>query len=194
MRKLVLASTSRYRRDLLARLGHPFEAVAPTCDEDAVKAEGHSADVLVRRLARLKAESVRARYPDPLIIGSDQVAEVDGRILGKPGTPAAAEAQLRRLRGREHRLLTALCVLDARTGRLAEALDIHTLRLRPLSDAQIARYVAAESPLDCAGSYKIEGLGIALFESIQGTDHTAIIGLPLTLLVSLLAPFGLELP
>jgi septum formation protein len=203
MPRLVLASTSRYRADLLRRLGLPFEAMAPDCDEDAVKARGLPAEELVSTLARMKAESVVARLkaegaapgqPGALIIGSDQAAELDGEILGKPGSAEGAQAQLARLAGREHRLLTAVCVLEADTGRRAEALDVHELRLRQLSADQIARYVAADDPVDCAGAYKIEGLGVTLFESIRGEDFTAVIGLPLTRLTALLAEFGVILP
>lgn len=194
MTKIVLASTSPYRRELLGRLGVAFAVAAPRCDEAAEAARDLSAEDLVTRLARLKAESVVAEHPDALIIGSDQVAELDGGILGKPGTAEAAARQLRRLAGREHRLLTALCLLEARTGRREEHLDIHRLRLRRLTDEQIARYVTAARPLDCAGAYKIEGQGIALFESLRGGDYTAIIGLPLTRLVALLSRFGIELP
>jgi septum formation protein len=194
MPRLILASTSTYRQALLARIGLDFEAAEPDCDEDAVKAEGHAADVLVTRLARLKAESVAGAYDDALIIGSDQVAEVDCEILGKPGTAERAAAQLRRLAGREHRLLTAVCVLETATGRCREDLDVHVLRLRDLTDEQIARYVAADQPLDCAGAYKIEGLGITLFERLRGRDYTAIIGLPLTRVVAALAQFGIVCP
>ncbi len=193
-RLIVLASTSPYRRELLARLGVKFGAVAPDCDEDRLKGRGLAAEELVTRLAREKAESVATAHPDAVIIGSDQAAEVDGEILGKPGTAAGARRQLRQLSGREHRLLTALCVLDARTGQRAEALDIHRLRLRELSDEQIARYVAADAPMDCAGSYKIEGLGIALFDQVHGSDFTAVIGLPLMRVVALLDHLGIEIP
>ncbi len=193
-RAVVLASTSPYRRELVARLGLTFEAVAPDCDEDRLKGRGLPVEELVTRLAREKAESLAALYGDAVIIGSDQAAELDGEILGKPGTPQGARKQLRLLAGREHRLLTALCVLDARTAQRAEDLDIHRLRVRSLTDDQIARYVAADNPVDCAGSYKIEGLGISLFESVEGTDFTAVIGLPLTRVVALLSRLGIELP
>lgn len=198
MLDLVLASTSPYRKALLARLGLPFEARPPDVDEEAVKAEGLPAADLVTRLAREKAESVARGLsilrPRALVIGSDQVAELDGEILGKPGTPEGAMDQLRRLAGREHRLLTALCVVRAGDGRRAEALDVHRLRLRPLSAEQIARYVRAEHPVDCAGSYKIEGLGITLFEWVRGDDFTGVVGLPLTRLVALLTELGADLP
>lgn len=198
MTDLVLASTSRYRRELLARLGLPFEAADPGVDEEAVKALGLPAEALVVRLAREKAAAVAHRLaaarPGALVVGSDQVAELDGEILGKPGTAERAEAQLRRLAGREHRLLTALCVVRAGDGLRREALDVHHLRLRTLDDGQIARYVAADRPLDCAGAYKIEGPGIALFDRVRGDDFTAVIGLPLTRLVALLAELGVTLP
>jgi len=190
--RLVLASTSRYRHELLTRLGLPFEAVAPRY------AEEHDLDLaperLVVELAARKAESLGADYADGLIIGSDQVAEIDGEILTKPGTPERALAQLERLAGREHRLLTGLVVFEPKTKRSERTLDVHTLRLRALSRSQLRTYVEDESPLDCAGSYKIEGRGIALFESMRGDDYTGIIGLPLTRLVELLARFGVEWP
>jgi septum formation protein len=128
------------------------------------------------------------------VIGSDQVAELDGEILGQPGTAARAAAQLRRLAGREHRLLTAVCVVRAGDGQRREALDVHRLRLRELTDDQIARYLAQDRPLDCAGGYKIEGPGIALFEWIRGNDFTGVVGLPLTQVVALLAGLGVSLP
>ena len=191
---LVLASTSPYRRDLLARLGLPFTVAAPTCDEDAIKAEGQPVQALVARLARLKAASVPPPSARCLIIGSDQAAEIDGEILGKPGTVAAAEAQLARLAGREHRLVTAVAVLDPASGRLGEALDVHHLTLRPLQADEIRRYVAQDRPLDCAGAYRIEGLGISLFEAISGADFTAIVGLPLLALSRLLREAGVPVP
>jgi septum formation protein len=191
---LVLASTSPYRRDLLARLGLPFTVAAPACDEDAVKAEGLPVEALTARLARLKAASVAAPGPRSLIIGSDQAAEIDGEILGKPGTPEAAEAQLARLAGREHRLVTAVALRDPASGEVSEALDVHRLTLRPLTAAEIRRYVARDRPLDCAGAYRIEGLGITLFASIAGADFTAIVGLPLLALTRLLRRHGVSLP
>lgn len=167
-------------------------------DEEAVVARGLEAEALVVSLARAKAEAVALTLPPEdtgaLVIGSDQVAELEGEILGKPGTPEKARAQLLRLSGREHRLLTALCVVRPSDGQRREALDVHRLRLRQLSEAQIARYVHLERPMDCAGSYKIEGLGIALFEWIRGDDFTAVVGMPLTRLVSLIAELGVILP
>jgi septum formation protein len=186
-RRLVLASTSRYRQELMRRLGAPFEAVAPDYEEQ------HDLDLppeeLVLELALRKARSVAPRFSDALIIGSDQLAELEGQILLKPGTAARARKQLARLAGRTHRLLTGLVVLEPRSGRVERDLDLHRMTLRPLSDRQIAAYVAQESPLDCAGSYKVEGPGVALFAAMEGQDYTGIIGLPLTRLVTLLLRF-----
>jgi MAF protein len=186
-RRLVLASSSRYRQDLMRRLGAPFEAVAPDYQEQ------HDLELpveqLVLELALRKARSLAPRFPEALIIGSDQLAELDGRMLLKPGTVDRARAQLTRLAGRTHRLLTGLVVLEPRTGRVERELDIHRMTLRPLTAEQIAAYVELESPLDCAGSYKVEGPGIALFSAMEGTDFSAIIGLPLTRLVTLLLRF-----
>jgi len=211
MTRLVLASTSPYRRALLGRLGLPFEIHGPGVDEEAARGQGVDPEALVVGLARAKAETVARRLSDGprrsdgsgdlMVIGSDQVAELQGEILGKPGTPEKARAQLRALAGREHRLLTALCVIRRGEGQgekrpwlRREALDVHLLRLRPLTDAQIARYVDRDQPLDCAGSYKVEGAGIALFEWIRGDDFTGVVGLPLTKLVAILAELGVTLP
>jgi septum formation protein len=192
--RIVLASTSRYRRELIQRLGLGVESAAPTFDEEAEKKalEALSPEDLVASLARGKARSLGEAYPDALIIGSDQAAEVDGELLGKPGTEEAARAQLRLLSGREHRLLTAVAVFEPRTGRLEEALDVHRLSVRALSDEAIANYVRLDRPLDCAGSYRVEALGIALFDRLSGDDFTAIIGLPLTRVVALLDRFGVR--
>jgi len=190
--RLVLASTSPYRNRLLGRLGIPFEACAPDLDEAPFKDRGLAPEELVRTLAREKARSLTARFPGALILGGDQAAEIDSRILDKPGTAARAREQLRLLSGRTHRLLTAVALLRPGDGRLEEALEIHALTLRALSDAQIARYVEVDSPLDCAGSYRIEGAGIALFREIRGGDPTAIEGLPLTRVMELLSRMGFD--
>jgi septum formation protein len=192
--RLVLASASPYRRELIARLRLPVIAQASSFDEEAAKPalSALPVDERVRHLARGKAIALAALFPDALIIGSDQAAEIDGEMLGKPGTEALARAQLERLAGREHRLLTAVAVHQPSTGRTEEALDVHRLTLRPLAEHEIARYVALDRPLDCAGAYKIESLGIALFASIVGDDFTAIVGLPLLRLVELLARFGVR--
>ena len=187
---IVLASTSSFRRQLLQRLGLPFLAVAPAADEGAVHGLP-PADLAVAR-ARLKAESLASDFPETLIIGSDQIACIDGEILNKPGTEERARAQLRRLTGREHELLTAVAVHEPATGRTEAEACRHVLRMRVLSEEQIAAYVAHDQPLASAGSFKIESLGIALFESITGADDTAIIGLPLLLLTGLLARFEVD--
>jgi len=183
-KRLVLASSSRYRQALLAQLGVPFEAAAPDY------AEEHDLplppEALVLELARKKAQCLRQRFPDAVIIGCDQVAALGDELLFKPGTLERAETALSRLQGKTHRLLTGLVVLDAQTGRSAEALDVQQMAMRPLTRAQIAAYVALEAPLDCAGAYRVEGPGIALFEAMSGGDYTGIIGLPLTRLVGLL--------
>lgn len=192
MRQLVLASASPYRRQLLERLRLPFTIERPGVDEDVVKRRRQEPLATVQELARLKALAVATRFPEAIVIGSDQIATIDGTILDQPGTVPKAIAQLRLLAGREHRLLTAVA-LAHRAG-LVTFVDTTTLRMRHLADAEIERYVAAESPLDCAGSYKIEGLGITLFDRIDSADQTAIIGLPLLTLSSALRGLGLPLP
>ncbi len=196
MRPIVLASTSRYRRELLARLGIPFETAAPAIDEEEEKRRGGAGlppEELVRWLARRKAESLAERFPDALVIGSDQAVEASGTVLGKPGSEEAAVRQLLFLAGaRTHRLLTAVAVHGAREGRTEQALDVHEVEMRPLSEDEARAYVARERPIDCAGAYKVEGAGIALFERLTGDDFTAIVGLPLTRVVALLKRFGVN--
>jgi septum formation protein len=189
---LILASTSRYRGELLARLAVPFVAAAPDCDEEAYKSRGFTPRELAETLALTKAESLRAVYPDAAILGGDQLAEIDGEILGKPGTEAAARAQLTRLAGRTHTLITAVAIVHGE--RILRHTDVTRLTMRPLTADQIARYVAADAPLDCAGSYKLEQLGIALFSRIESEDHTAIVGLPLLALATLLGEIGIVIP
>jgi septum formation protein len=193
MPDLVLASTSAYRRSLLARLGLPFGSEAPGVDEDAVKQRASSPAFAVDELARQKALAVARRHPTSLVIGGDQAATIDGAILDKPGTEANAHAQLRRLAGREHELLTAVAIARGDTV-LAAWTDRTVLTMRELTDDEIVRYVRAERPLDCAGSYKVEGLGIALFTRIDGGDHTAIVGLPLLRLAAELRRLGVRVP
>ncbi|WP_147651845.1 Maf family protein [Vulcaniibacterium gelatinicum] len=190
MTPLILASTSRYRRELLARLRLPFTVARPEVDETPLPGEA-PAD-LARRLAQAKAGAIAARAPEAWVIGSDQVAELDGRPLGKPGHAAAAVAQLRAMSGRAVAFRTALCLQRGAT-RL-EAMDETVVRFRTLATDEIERYVAAEQPLDCAGSFKSEGLGIALFEAIETRDPTALIGLPLIATARLLRQAGYALP
>ena len=190
---LVLASTSRYRRELLARLGLPFSVRAPACDEDAIKRGLDLAPLdLAVHLARAKAESLRGELPSGVIIGSDQIAEIDGVILGKPGTADRAAEQLALLAGRTHRLITAVAL--AHPGGVIEHVDVARLTMRPLAAAPIARYVAADAPLDCAGSYKLEARGIALFSRIESEDSSAITGLPLIALTTMLSTLGFAVP
>lgn len=189
---LVLASTSPYRRHLLARLGVPFTCEAPGVDEDAVKRRGGTAQAIVAELARAKTLAVAARHPEAVVIGSDQAACLDGALLDKPGTASAAIDQLERLQGRTHELLTAVAIASG--GELVEFTDATRLTMRTLTRAEIERYVAAERPLDCAGSYKIEGLGIALFDRVECADQTAIMGLPLLRLCRELRRLGVPVP
>jgi septum formation protein len=189
---LILASTSRYRREQLAQLGVPFTARAPACDEDALKDPALAPEQLAVHLARAKARSLAAAEPGAAVIGADQVAAIGAEVLGKPGSVERAEAQLARLSGRTHVLVTAVAI--AHDGRILEHTDVTRLWMRPLSRSQIERYVASDAPLDCAGSYRIEARGIALFERIESADHTAIVGLPLIALTSMLASLGYPVP
>lgn len=189
---IVLGSTSRYRAELLRRLVTEFEQSAPGTDEsprpDELPAER------ARRLAVAKAEAAANGRHDALVIGSDQVAELDGLTLDKPGTAERARAQLAVCSGREVHFHTALCLFDTRTGQRHVHVDHTCVRFRELAAAEVARYVEHEQPLDCAGSFKCEGLGISLFESIDNRDPTALIGLPLIALARLLRDAGVELP
>lgn len=187
---LVLASTSRYRRELLQRLALPFECARPEVDETPLSGEA-PLDLAVR-LAAAKAADVAARHPGAWVIGSDQVADLEGRSLGKPGTVDAACAQLAAMAGRTVRFHTAISL--TRGGESLAALDLTEVRFRHLDAAEIARYVAAEQPLDCAGSFKCEGLGISLFEAIDSRDPTALVGLPLIALCGVLRRAGFRVP
>ena len=193
MPPIILASTSRYRKELLARLGLPFTCVAPGVDEDAVKTDRTLGPRPVAEvLAERKARAVAERHPGAVVIGSDQLAHLDGRVLGKPGSAEIACAQLAGLAGRTHELVTAVCVIHA-TG-IERHTDLARLSMRALDAAALARYVAADQPLDCAGAYKLECRGIALFESIACADHTAITGLPLIWMTAVLARLGCRTP
>ncbi len=187
---LILASSSRYRASLLERLGLHFAAEAPDVDETA--APGESPVALVERLSLEKARAVAARHEQALVIGSDQLASLDGEILGKPGTEERAIEQLSALSGRTVTFLTGLALVNAASGASA-CLHVPTpVRFRTLTQPMIVDYVRREQPLDCAGAFKSEGLGIALFESIGGDDPSALIGLPLISLCSLLAAEGVS--
>jgi septum formation protein len=189
---LVLASGSRYRRDQLLGLGLSAECVVPGIDESRLPGEAPAAMAL--RLARAKAAAVERKRPHALIIAADQVAERDGATLGKPGTALAQQQQLAASSGRELRFHTALVVAEASSGDVRAHLDLTVCLVRDLSAAEIARYVAAEPAHDCAGGFKVEGLGITLFERIDSEDPSALIGLPLIALCRLLRQFGCELP
>jgi septum formation protein len=190
MPRLVLASTSAYRRELLARLRLPFEVVRP--DTDETPHSGETPAALARRLAAAKAAAVASLHPDAWVLGSDQVAELDGVGLGKPGGRAPAIAQLAAMSGREVAFRTAVCLVGA--GGSHSALDTTLVRFRALDAGDIERYVDAERPFDCAGSFKSEGLGIALFESVESTDPSALVGLPLIAVARLLRQAGFQLP
>ncbi len=187
---LILASTSRYRHGLLTRLGLPFTVENPAVDESAGLEEAPA--VLAQRLAEAKAAAVAARHPGTVVIGSDQVAECRGRALGKPGTAARACEQLALASGTEVLFHTAVAVLHADgLGRELHS-DLTRVRFRTLTDRDIQRYVDLEQPLDCAGSFRCEGLGIVLFEAITNADPTALVGLPLIWLAGALRRAGLD--
>jgi septum formation protein len=187
---LILASTSRYRRELLARLRLPFEVESPQVDETPHPGEAPAA--LAQRLALAKAEAVAARRPQAVVIGSDQVAELDGLPIGKPHTHERAVAQLRAMSGRSVAFHTALAVVRRDTGFTRVVLAPVTVRFRPLTDGEIERYLRAEQPYDCAGSAKSEALGIALLDAIESDDPTALVGLPLIRTCALLREAGLD--
>ena len=187
---LILGSTSRYRRELLERLRLPFEVHAPDVDETPRPGERPSA--LAQRLALAKARAVALRFPDAVVIGSDQIADLDGEPVGKPGTHERATAQLRAMRGRSVVFQTAVAVVRASTGYMGAALAPVTVRFRQLSDAEIEHYLRAEQPYDCAGSAKVETLGIALLEAVESDDPTALIGLPLIRTAALLRAAGID--
>ena len=187
---LILASTSRYRRELLERLGLDFEVARPEVDESALP--GETPSVLARRLAAAKAAAISVQSPQAWVIGSDQVADLDGRALGKSGGREAAIAQLHEMSGRPVAFRTAVCVM--RGGVSFHAFDTTLVHFRKLDHAEVERYVDAEQPFDCAGSFKSEGLGIALFDAIETQDPTALIGLPLIATARLLREAGYALP
>ena len=190
-RSVVLGSTSRYRRELLERLRIPFTVSAPGVDETPLP--GEAPQVLARRLALAKARAVAALHPDAVVIGSDQVADLAGQALGKPGEHARAVQQLRKMRGQTVGFQTALAVVCLASG--YEQVDLAEVRVvfRDLSDDEIEAYLQAEQPYDCAGSAKSEGLGIALLESIDNDDPTALIGLPLIRTARMLRQAGVKL-
>jgi 7-methyl-GTP pyrophosphatase len=189
---LVLASASRYRHDLLQRLGVPFDVDAADIDESRLP--GETPTSLVSRLAREKALHVAKRHPAACVIGADQIAVAGHEILGKPGNAARNVAQLQRASGQTLTFLTAVCLVRPKSESCEEHLDETSVRFRELSESEISRYVELERPYDCAGGFKCEGLGIALFQRIDSQDPTALIGLPLIWLSGALRRAGLRLP
>lgn len=189
---LILASTSTYRRGLLARLALPFECVAPGADE--TRLPGEPAELMAGRLARLKAEAVAARHPAAVVIGSDQVALRGADVLGKPGTVERCREQLRASSGREVVFLTAVHVIDGVTGQTEAHIDRTVVQFRALTDAEIDRYIERDAPLDCAGGFKAESLGIGLFDSIESSDPTGLTGLPLAWVAGALRRAGFAVP
>jgi septum formation protein len=191
-RRIVLASSSRYRQEQLARLRLAFVAVVPDVDETALPGETQCATA--ERLALVKARAVAQQQTDALVIGADQVAELDGRSIGKPGTHEAALAQLLAMRGRSVHFHSGLAVVDSRDGRSLSACVPTEVRFRTLAVQALEAYLRADLPYDCAGSAKIESLGICLVEAVHSTDPSALVGLPLIALTTMLAQMGVALP
>jgi septum formation protein len=191
MRTLVLASTSPYRLQLMRQLELSFHVAAPLYKEKMDPSV--SAELLVKHQALQKAKSIAMKYDNALIIGSDQVfVDARHRVLGKPGTPEKAIEQLLEMQGRKHTFYTGLAVYDSASGESLTEFDTFSVSMRKLTEEQIKHYVTKENPIDCAGSFKIEGLGIALMEKMAGNDYNSLIGLPLILLVNMLSHFDVE--
>ncbi len=190
MPKLLLASSSRYRQQLLQKLGLAFSCHSPDIDETPTPEE--TPKQLVERLAIAKAQALAAQYPEHLIIGSDQVASIDGKILGKPGNFARAYQQLAQCRSNTVHFYTGLCLLNPAQQRQHSSVETYRVQFRALSDAQIRHYLEREQPYDCAGSFKCEGLGISLFESLSGQDPNTLVGLPLIALIGMLNKEGID--
>ncbi|CAI8933211.1 Maf family protein [Pseudomonas sp. IT-P176] len=192
MLPLLLASSSVYRRELLARLQLPFTCSSPDIDESPLA--GESATELVRRLAQTKAQALAASHPGHLIIGSDQVAVLDGKIIGKPHTFDKAREQLLAASGASVTFLTGLALLNSQSGHCQLDCIPFTVHMRTLDPASVERYLRAEQPYDCAGSFKAEGLGVSLFQRTEGPDATSLVGLPLIRLVDMLLAEGVQIP
>ncbi|BEO56010.1 Maf-like protein [Serratia marcescens] len=190
MQRLLLASTSPYRKMLLEKLQLPFDCAAPQVDETPLP--GESAEALVLRLATAKAQALALAYPEHLIIGSDQVCVIDGSITGKPHTEVNARAQLRQASGQAVTFYTGLALYNSLSKQLQALCEPFHVHFRALSEAEIAAYVRLEQPLNCAGSFKSEGLGIALFDRLEGRDPNTLIGLPLIALLEMLRAEGIN--
>ncbi len=189
--KIILGSSSQYRRELLSRLKLPFEIVSPKVDESPLQSE--IPEVTAMRLAKKKASAIAQSFPDALIIAADQVAAIGNTHLGKPLNHAKAKKQLSMMQGKEVDFYTALCLLNSRTNHLQEHIAHYIVKFRPLTDQQIESYLMKEQPYFCAGSAKAEGLGIALIEKMTGNDPNALIGLPLIALVDMLMNESIEI-
>lgn len=187
---LVLASSSPYRRALLARLALPFESASPSVDETPLPDE--TALMLVQRLALAKAQALATAWPSALIIGSDQACELDGHIVGKPHTFERARAQLAACSGKRVEFHTGLVLYDSQSATWQQAVERYAVTFRTLDEAEIDHYLHTEQPYDCAGSFKVEGLGIALFSALEGSDYHSLIGLPLLRLCAMLRKAGLN--
>ncbi|PCJ31691.1 MAG: septum formation inhibitor Maf [Gammaproteobacteria bacterium] len=190
MQQLILGSSSPFRAELLTKLGLPFITASPDIDETAL--ENESAATLVQRLSELKAQKIAESYPDALIIGSDQVALLDGVILGKPGNHDNAVKQLTAASGKTVQFLTGLALLNSKTGKIHSLVEPFNVSFKNLSAQQINFYLQAEQPYQCAGSFKSEGFGISLFSKLIGDDPNTLIGLPLIKLISLLEKEGID--
>jgi len=191
MRPIILASSSKYRNQLLQKLGLKFTSIAPNIDESTLSNESPKQFAL--RLAQEKAQAIQAKAPNHLIIASDQVACCDNKILGKPGSFEDTVKQLKLQSGQTVHFFTAVCVLDSATNKMLSDIDICTVYFRHLTEQQILNYVKIEQPYDCAGGFKSEGLGIALFDKIEGDDPNSLIGLPLIKLITLLNNFDVNI-
>ena len=190
MKPVLLASSSPYRKELLQRLGIEFVTASPDVDESRIEQE--AADILVARLSEIKARALQEKYPNHLIIGSDQVACIDDQILTKPGDHNNAVKQLRTASGRQVTFFTGLCLLNAATNKVQLEVIEFTVLFRKLSDQQIENYLKREQPYNCAGSFKSEGLGVTLFEKMLGDDPSALMGLPLIKLTHMLENEGVD--
>jgi len=192
-RDIILASSSLYRQRLMQQLGVDFRSISPEVDETLLQQNTSlSATEIAEGLARQKAESLALTHPDSIVIGSDQVIELEGKLIGKPGSREANISQLKQLRGKTHRLMTAACVLEGRTCYIFT--NLSELTVRALTSEEIMRYVDRDQAYDCAGGYRWEAFGIALFEKVKTEDHTAILGLPLIRLVTVLRSLGVSIP
>lgn len=190
MQQLILASSSPFRAELLAKLGLPFDAISPDIDEQALTDE--SPELLVLRLSEQKAQAIATKYPDALIIGSDQVAVLDGEILGKPGNHQSAVQQLQAASAKKIRFLTGLALLNSKTGEMQSVVEPFEVSFKTLTFDQIDFYLKQEQPYQCAGSFKSEGFGISLFSKLNGNDPNSLIGLPLIQLISMMKKQGID--